>query len=565
MNKFNIYLENGKKITLSENDLSNSGGEGKIFIKDNFAYKIFHDKNKSIEKEKVKELSILSRDNIIRPLQTILNENNEIIGYQMNAVYPNECFPLTRFFTNDFRQQHNIDDDIVSNIIKEMYQTFEFVHEKGFLIVDGNEMNFLISNDFKKIYFIDVDSYKTPSFNPTAYNPNTLDPILKNNNFNKGSDWYIFGILFCQILLGIHPFKGKYVGTSKTFGKNDIAKRMLDGVSIFNKNVKLNKAVRDISIIPSKMRIWLEDIFTSDVRNKPPLLDNVINYIGHKVDIFNISKDFKVYETLSFNQNIDNFIKMGKSYIYQKEKYYYSEDNERLSKIENLPFLINGNIAFAKNTINGLEIYIPSLKIKTKVKEAVDNIYVFDNQLYIYNNNKISSVDLFVTNNNIVMGINNTWDLFHHQNVNEFMLFYQSGKRKAYYFYENEKNAVIDFDNIIDKNEKIINIKGFENYIVLKTLINNEYHCNILYLDYFSKKLTSIYQSLCFDSSINFLLNNNLIIGECSDEELIIGYYKDKNFKMKIVKDFILNKNLFVYDNKISFIDKDKLYNLTMN
>ena len=268
MRNFNIYLESGEKINLTEHDLSNSGGEGEIFIKDDFAYKIFFDQSKTIEPNKIKELSKLNKDNIIRPIQSIFNEKREQIGYQMKAIYPDKCYPLTRFFTTDFRQQQGITNEQVSHIVREIYSTFEFIHNKNFLIVDGNEMNFLISDDFKTIYFIDVDSYKTPSFNPTAYNPNTLDPYIKDQKFNEGTDWYIFGILFCQILLGIHPFKGKYTGTSLSFGKRDITKRMKEGVSILHPKVKLNKAVRNISLIPEKMKEWLNIIFTSDTRIK---------------------------------------------------------------------------------------------------------------------------------------------------------------------------------------------------------------------------------------------------------------------------------------------------------
>jgi len=565
MRNFNIFLESGEKINLTEHDLSNSGGEGEIFIKGDYAYKIFFDQSKTIEKNKINELSKLDRDNIIRPIQSIVNEKNEQIGYQMKAIFPDKCFALTRFFTTDFRQQQGVTNEQVSHVIKEIYSTFEFIHNKGFLIVDGNEMNFLLSDDFKNVYFIDVDSYKTPSFNPTAYNPNTLDPKIKNQDFNEGSDWYIFGILFCQILLGIHPFKGKYTGTSMSFGKRDIAKRMKEGVSILHPKVKLNKAVRHLSLIPSRMKEWLNITFTSDTRVKPPLLSELISAIYKEVDLFTVPDGFKVYEIADFDTNVETIKTFENDYIYRNEGFYYSSDKELLSKSDNLAFLLDKNIAFAKLNEGNLDIYIPNLKIKQNIMTNVEKIYVFNDKLFIYNNNKLSNLDMIIANNKVIAGVKNSWDLFIHQNVNEFVLFYQSGKRKAYYYYEGDKNAIIDIDKMIDNDEKILNIKGYGEYVVVKTFKNNEYHCKILSLNLFNKKTTKIHDSISFDISINFVLNNNLLIGEVGEDDLIIGYYKDDKFKCKTINDFTLNKEFIVYKNKLSFIDNKKIYNLGMN
>lgn len=565
MRNFNIYLESGQKINLTEHDLSNSGGEGEIFLKDKYAYKIFFDKNKSIETDKIKELSELDRDNIIRPIQPIYNENSEQIGYQMSALKPEKCYPLTRFFTSDFRQQHNITNEQVTHIIREIYSTFEFIHKKGFLIVDGNEMNFLISDDFKNIYFIDVDSYKTPSFNPTAYNPNTLDPYIENQKFNEGSDWYIFGILFCQIVLGIHPFKGKYTGTSLSFGKRDIEKRMRLGVSVLHPKVKLNKAVRSLSLIPQRMKEWLEILFTSEKRVKPPLLSDSILSILKEVDIFNVPDGFKTYEAYSFNQEVETIKTIGKEVVYRKDGYYYSIDDKKLSQSTNNIININGNLSFVKCINGNVDVYIPNLNIKQNIMNNVDKIEVFNEQLFTYKNNKITSINMIVANNKIIAGVQNSWDLFHHQTVNNFMLFYQSGIRKAYYFYEDNKNAILDIEKMVDKNEKIVNIKGYKEYIVLKTFKNNEYYCKIFYVNLFSKNIEKLFDNNAFESSINFVYCNNLLIGEINDEDLIIGYYKDKQFKSKVINNFSLHKEFFRFKDKLSFIEKDKIYNLSMN
>ena len=91
---------------------------------------------------------------------------------------------------------------------------------------------------------------------------------------------------------------------------------------------------------------------------------------------------------------------------------------------------------------------------------------------------------------------------------------------------------------MIDKNEKILNIKGFNEYIIIKTFKNNEYHCKIFTINLFNKNTIKINDSISFDISINFTLTNELLIGEINDEDLIIGYYKNETFKSNIIKRF---------------------------
>lgn len=564
MRKFYVYLENNEKVYLTEHDLSNSGGEGEIFIKDNFAYKIYFDPKKVISLDKIKELSLLDRDNIVRPIQPIRNEKGQYIGYQMNAIFPDKCYPLTRFFTTDFRNQHNISNDDVINIIRELYFTFDFIHQKDFLIVDGNEMNFLVSDDFKTIYFIDVDSYKTPSFKPTAFNPNTLDPLIKNNEFTKESDWYIFAILFCQIVLGIHPFKGKYTGTSLSFGKRDLTKRMKLGVSILNPKVKLNKAVRSLSLIPNEMRKWLDAIFKNEHRVKPPLLPASTKLAQKIVDIFDIPSGFKVLEGLSLLKEVEEIFKVGDSIFFKRKNAYVNEEGTAISGLNNFAFNIGKKLAFAKLDNKKLLVFVPELNITTEIYHDIESVYSFNGELFIYKNNKLSNLDIMIIGNKLVAGILNTWDLYYHQSINNFILFYQSGKRKAYYFYEKNKNAIIDLDKDLKKDEKIVNIKGFQNYIVLKTVCNHEYFTKIIFIDLFSKNTTLIFEEHSETTDINFVLNKGLLIGEIGDEKLLIGLFKESKFNNKIIENFTLNKKLISYNEQISFVDKDKVYHLTM-
>ena len=322
--------------------------------------------------------------------------------------------------------------------------------------------------------------------------------------------------------------------------------------------------MRSLSLIPEDMKNWLKNIFTSDFRSKPPLLSLNVNISNQITDLFSISDNFMTDVSDRLNTEVDNIKTYLNSYLYIKDGVYYSPNGDKMSSANNKFFLVKGKPAFAKIIDGNLDVYIPELKIKQRIFDNVDKIYIFNNELFIYRFNILSCIDLFVAKDKLITGTSNNWDLYHHTSINNFVLFYQSGRRKAYYYYEGNKNAMIDIDNMVSKDEKIINIKGFGSYIVMKTIKNNEYYCRIFNLNTFNKKTKEIHSFKSFDISINFILKDDLLIGEVENNSLIIGYYGNEQFKSKTITEFNLNKELMLHKNNISFFDKDKIYKLSV-
>ena len=76
-----VFVEDiNKNIDLPPNCVS--GGEGDVYIKDGFAYKIYHDINKALSKQKFEELKQLDRPNIIKPESLLYDNQHNIIGYK---------------------------------------------------------------------------------------------------------------------------------------------------------------------------------------------------------------------------------------------------------------------------------------------------------------------------------------------------------------------------------------------------------------------------------------------------------------------------------------------------
>ena len=115
--KVSIQGQN-KVINLEQNDFIGEGGEGKVFEKNNLIYKIYTDPSKVIKYEKIKELSVLTHKNIIKPIDYLLDSKNKPIGYTMESV--KNTVPLCKLFTNEFRKNNNIQDKSIVQVVEKI-------------------------------------------------------------------------------------------------------------------------------------------------------------------------------------------------------------------------------------------------------------------------------------------------------------------------------------------------------------------------------------------------------------------------------------------------------------
>jgi DNA-binding helix-hairpin-helix protein with protein kinase domain len=192
----------GHIIDLNNKNFLAQGGEGSVYVIGKTAYKIYNDPKKMLPLGKIRELSVLTDKNIIKP-DEVLTVKNQEVGYTMRFV--DDTYALCQLFTKAFRQRNNLQHDTMFKLIQSLQNLVKHIHEKKILVVDLNEMNFLASTDFKDIYAIDVDSYQTPTYKATAIMESIRDRHTKN--FNEGSDWFSFAILAFQMFIGIHPYK----------------------------------------------------------------------------------------------------------------------------------------------------------------------------------------------------------------------------------------------------------------------------------------------------------------------------------------------------------------------
>lgn len=257
-----LSLSTGGSVNLTKQHYLASGGEGDVYALGSTAYKVYHDPKRMIPLGKVTELAAITDKNVVKPEAVLTDAKGVHVGYSMR--YVTDTVALCATFPAAYRDRTGLKHDRVLKLVERLRAGVASVHSSGILIVDLNEMNFLVAADHSDIFFIDADSYQTRSYPATAIMESVRDPLVHGNDFTEASDWFSFGVVSFQMFTGIHPFKGKHPSV------HGMTERMRAGISVFNKDVGVPKAAYPVDVIPPAYRSWYESVFERGVRCAPP-------------------------------------------------------------------------------------------------------------------------------------------------------------------------------------------------------------------------------------------------------------------------------------------------------
>ena len=254
-----VYVQ-GKKVRLTQAEFKAQGGQGAVYVKDRTAYKIYADPAQMIPPAKIAALSALTLPDIIRPQEVLTDARRIAVGYTMPNVEGG--IVLCQTFPKTFRQREGLTTDLTLGLVRRLQEGVAHVHAQGILIVDLNEMNFLVDPRFGRVYFLDVDSYQTPGFAATALMESVRDRHALA--WNEGTDWFSFAVVSFQMFVGIHPYKGKHPAL-KTLDA-----RMAHNVSVLNPDVSVPAACLPFDVIPRPWRDWYHAVLDCGQRLPPP-------------------------------------------------------------------------------------------------------------------------------------------------------------------------------------------------------------------------------------------------------------------------------------------------------
>lgn len=213
MAKYQV-LGTGETVDLTKDNFKAKGGEGSIHIIGDTVYKVC-EPGKMIPDAKFKELAVLDHPRIIKP-DDILIQKKQPVGYTMRLV-PGDAKPLAQILTKGYREREGVTPDHAMKLVQQIADGIRFIHKHdGYLQVDGNEFNYMVTGNHDDVYFIDVNSFQTPHFPADAIMPSirdwhvARDPKTNFYVWTKLSDWYSFAIISFYMFTAIHPFKGRH-------------------------------------------------------------------------------------------------------------------------------------------------------------------------------------------------------------------------------------------------------------------------------------------------------------------------------------------------------------------
>jgi serine/threonine protein kinase len=389
-----LFVQGKGTIRLDHADFKAHGGEGAIFVKGSTAYKIYTDPQKTISPAKIQELSVLTESNIIRPLDLLLDSKSQPIGYSMR--YVGKSFALCQLFPRAFRQRNNLTPELTLQLVRKLRDGVKHVHSKGILIVDLNELNFLVAEDFSDVYFIDVDSYQTPSFPATVLMESVRD--RQAQTFTTGSDWFSFAVVSFQMFVGIHPFKGTYAPLQNLSDKvTKLDERMRANISVLHPGVSVPPSCLPFSVIPPDYLDWYQAVFETGQRIPPP--DSLILKPGGSLAPSPLgirsnfgTSIFEVAELREFDSEIishDRLITVTKKSIYFGGRQYAKPVSDvRVAITPRQQHLV---VAF----MDGLKPHFYDLTANMELGPAIEGeaIMLNDGRLYVKQNESILAIE----------------------------------------------------------------------------------------------------------------------------------------------------------------------------
>jgi len=262
-----VYVK-GTGVNLSKRDFVAQGGQGAVYVKGGRAFKIYHKPQDMIPQQKMGHLSAISHPSVIAPEEEVLSAKKKRIGYTMQFV--RDTYAMCQLFPRVFKERHGLRPSTVLDLVLQLREALLSIHQCKVHVIDFNELNILVANDFSAPFIIDVDSFQTPGYPATVIMPSVRDWHTPVKDYGEGSDWFSFAIVTFQLFIGIHPYKGRH---PKVKG---LEERMKANISVFDKDVRMPKACYTLDTIPAAYKDWYQKVLVDGQRHEPPEDANVV-------------------------------------------------------------------------------------------------------------------------------------------------------------------------------------------------------------------------------------------------------------------------------------------------
>lgn len=562
-----VYVKGQPEVTITKSHFVAEGGEGKVYARGQTGYKIYHDPSKAIPLGKIQDLSGISDPNVIRPQNALYTgKKGKHIGHTFRFV--KDTWTLCQLFPRAFREREGFSHEMAIKLVRRLQEGVEAVHKAGVLIVDLNEMNFLVSQDFSTPYFIDVDSYQTARYPATAIMPSVRDPKVQGIDFTDLSDWFSFGIVSFQLLVGIHPFKGKHP-TIK--GMED---RMLAGVSVFDKTVKVPKVAYPLDVIPDIYRDWYRAMFVDGKRLPPPSGLHGVIIVRPTVRKISGTDNFEIVELHEYPDTIRLVSNGGANRaVYAGDKWYLGV---RMVGNSTTPVVVgftakHGHPIVAlqdtsQHTVRFQDL-IDSSQPSQPTELHADEIMAYGEMIYVRNGDKIFEVTFTEAGNKVIAGTRLAANVLEHACRLYEGVAIQNLLGEPHVSLFPRPGACYQAKIPELKGHKIVDAKFDSGVLMVLAAAQGKYHRFVFRFDkdYKSYDIRKVEDVAAV--GLNFVtLDSGVCVCLNEDEELELFSCKKGSQSMKTVQDPVLGGDMrLVKDHgQLQFFRGNKLYRMKM-
>jgi hypothetical protein len=385
-------------VTVTDRQYKASGGEASIYVVNNQVFKLYHDPStKMLPIQKIRELTTIKNPNVVIPQEVVYDEKSgDPLGYTTKFI--DDAEPLLKFFTRTFKQDKNIDFKMIAELVKKLQLVTTDIHSSKCLIVDFNELNVLVNIQNELIpWFIDVDSYATPSFKATAIMDSVRDrrvsTVDKNGKlvYNPDilSDWFSWGVLSFWLYTNIHPFRGGH----PNYKPKDKQKQMDDGISVFHQGVRVPPTVNNFNVIPKRHLDWFQAMFLKNDRSIPPLPDSIAPLqVPNTIVMVKGTNKLDVIQVDSFSENVINVTQFfGVNHTVTRKQVYVGQsprfDTSKFKKVLVVPSA-DGTMMAA--TLSGTKVTFYELNTNKQIDTMQStDIFARNNAVYTVTHGKL--------------------------------------------------------------------------------------------------------------------------------------------------------------------------------
>jgi hypothetical protein len=557
-----VHIEGKGKVVLDDSDFVAAGGEGTIYRKNGLAIKVYNDIKNMIPAKKIQELAALDIDNVISPKAIVRDSQNRIIGFVTKFV--DHADPLCQLFTAGFREEIGFTNANAIELVKKMQETISAIHRhKGYLIVDNNEMNFLVNKPRHNIlYFIDVNAWQTPSFHASAIMESVRDRLIKDHKWTELSDWFSFGIVAFQIYIGVHPYKGKH----PAYTLPEWTKRMDDGISVFNPKVVLPPSCRPLSVIPPSHLRWFRAIFEKNERMPPPSADQTLPVAIVSAIIINETANFKIEKIVEYKESIRKIYSYdGSGYILTKENIYtFTGTRNSIHTVREKTLLCSGPRRPIVAVWDGSNLtFNETLDHKIFAKTNVNRVMERNGRLYAALNDQIVEFYFYEMNHKIIMAQKKICGWIPNSSKVFDGCFYQDMLGSPFFVIPYAQGMC--FFNMLKevKGYRVLNAKAEDNVLIVLAEKNGTYH-KFVYV--FDDTFSSYDVRQINDVSVNDVNFTKIPNGPCvlvNDDNIEVFV---SNSKVKILSNPPIDTSmpLFNLNGKVFFARHNELYSIKM-